>query len=87
MYIYPYTIYVHAYYTHIVYTQHCIQLRDISTFLISIAQQPKVLCDTSFLAITIMMNEFYSGELKMDIISPTWTMWDNRLPAEALFKQ
>jgi len=34
-----------------------------------------------------MMNEFYSGELKMDITAPTWTMWDGRLPAEAPFKQ
>ena len=50
-------------------------------------QQPKGLCDARFFAITLSMNEFYNGELNMEIAVPTWTMCDCRLTPEARFTE
>jgi len=50
-------------------------------------QQPRELCDARFFAITLIMNEFYSGKLSFEIAVPTWTMTDGRLTPEAHFKE
>lgn len=55
--------------------------------IILVVQQPRGLCDARFFAITLSMNEFYDGQLNMEIAVPTWTMLDCRLTPDAPFTQ